>query len=325
LAESLPHFVARRKPDWDSLEGLLARLAKKSVHLAEVSAIDRLYRRASGDLAHAQTFFPGTDVHRSLNQLCVGAYRAIYSPRPDRVASLKQFFGKDFPQAVQQHLSLVGVAAALMGLGVVLGATTVALSPDGVQLLVPDNLMHFIERKELWTDRALDATAPSEMAARIFTNNLRVTISAFALGLTAGLGTVAVLFFNGLQLGAVVAACAQHDLLGGILSFISAHGPVELSIISISGGAGLLLAQALLAPGERPRSEVLREHSRDAVRLVLGCAPFLVAIGIVEGFVSPGTFFPWWVKAPLGVALGLGFWGYLLKGAPRSPRAEPQA
>jgi uncharacterized membrane protein SpoIIM required for sporulation len=87
---------------------------------------------------------------------------------------------------------------------------------------------------------------------------------------------------------------------------------VELSIIAISGAAGLLLAQALLAPGERPRSEVLKEKSRDAVRLVLGCAPFLVAIGVVEGFLSPGTFFPWWVKAPLGLGLGAGFWRYLL-------------
>ena len=67
-------------------------------------------------------------------------------------------------------------------------------------------------------------------------------------------------------------------------------------------------------PGERPRSVVLRERATKAVQLVLGCSPFLVAIGIVEGFVSPGAFFPWPLKLLLGMATGFAFWRYLLRG-----------
>jgi len=197
-------------------------------------------------------------------------------------------------------------------LGVVLGATTVALDSHGAELLLDAGLRDFVARKELWTDSALNAVTPAEMATQIFTNNLQVAFSAFALGITFGVGTLAVLFYNGLQVGALTTLCLQNGLGKGILTFMAAHGPVELSIIAISGGAGLLLGHALLAPGERPRGEALRANGLLAIQLVLGCAPFLVGIGIVEGFVSPSALFPWPSKVALGAALGAAFWSYLL-------------
>jgi uncharacterized membrane protein SpoIIM required for sporulation len=151
------------------------------------------------------------------------------------------------------------------------------------------------------------------MASLIFVNNLRVMAAAFALGVTAGVGTVAVLLANGVSVGATVAMCSQHGLAPGLLTFMSAHGPVELSIICIAGGAGLMIGHALVVPLERPRAEVLRERATTAVQLVLGAAPFLVGIGFVEGFVSPGPLFPWWAKLLLGAVLGTAFWTYVLR------------
>lgn len=313
MADSLADFVTRRRPDWTRLEALLSRLGARTLRLEELGDVDRLYRRAAADLAHAQAAFPGSDVHRFLNQLCGRAYGAIYRARPLSVATVRRFFAHTFPAAVQATLRYTQLAAGLLALGVVLGATTVALAPGGAERLVPPELLGFLERKELWTDVALTTHAPSEMATGIFLNNLRVTFAAFAAGVTLGLGTVLLLVYNGLFLGALTAACFQHGLGGGILDFITAHGPVELSIIAITGGAGLVLGHALIEPGERPRGAHLRERARLAVQLVLGCAPFLVAIGVVEGFVSPGTFFPWPLKALVGVASGAGFWRYVLR------------
>ena len=71
--------------------------------------------------------------------------------------------------------------------------------------------------------------------------------------------------------------------------------------------------QALIDPGELPRGQALSLRGREAVKLVLGCAPFLALIGVVEGYVSPGSLFPTWVKAGLGLSLGALFWGYLLR------------
>lgn len=306
-------FVRKRVEDWRQLEALLDGLRSRSVRLDELSLVDRLYRRATADLAHAQAFFGGTDVHRYLNQLCGQAYGAIYQRTGERVTGVVRFFTRTFPAVARETLGYTKVAGALMAAGVVLGATTVWLSPGGADLLLDPLVLDHIRRQELWTDLLLSQVHPAEAATAIFTNNLRVSFSAFATGLAAGTGTVVLLVYNGMHVGAILAACAQHEVAGTMLSFMSAHGPVELSIIAITGAAGLVIGHALIEPGERRRGVVLRERATKAVQLVLGCSPFLVAIGVVEGFVSPGPFFPWPVKLLLGAATGFAFWRYLLR------------
>ncbi|EPX55812.1 hypothetical protein D187_008373 [Cystobacter fuscus DSM 2262] len=321
MASSLPAFVARRRPDWTALEALLTRQRAGTLHLEELRTLDVLYRRAAADLAHAQTFHPGTDVHRFLNQLCARAYAAIYQPPRERWAALLAFFRQDFPRTLRAHGAFVAASAGLFVLGILLGAVVVLLEPRGAELLVPENLRDYISRKQLWTDGLLSVSPPGAVASGIATNNLTVTIATFASGLLLGLGTVFMLLNNGVHLGSVAALCVHEGLGAKLFDFIAAHGPVELSIIVIAGGAGLRVGQTLIAPGELPRGQALVLHGRESVKLVLGCAPFLALIAVVEGFISPGDFFPGWVKASLGLALGALFWGYLLRAGNAGPRA----
>ncbi|HEY0880494.1 MAG TPA: stage II sporulation protein M, partial [Archangium sp.] len=262
----------------------------------------------------AQAAYAGTDVVRFLNQLCARAYASIYRPRASRFESLQVFYRTTFPRLVRETLPSTKVSAALLLFGVVLGALTVAIHPDGARLLVPANLRQIISRGEIWTDSVLGPATPSEVAVRIFVNTVGVMIAAFGLGLTAALGTLFVILSNGVSVGAIVAACFQNGVGWNILTFMAAHGPVELSLICISGGAGLHLGRALVEPGERSRAVALRAHAQVAVQLILGCAPIMVAIGIVEGFVSPGPYFPWPLKLAVGAATGFGLWRWLLRG-----------
>lgn len=311
MALGLGEFVARKQPQWDALSSLLSKLSGGQLKLAELDQLDRLYRQASSDLAQAQSFYAGTDVHRFLNQLCARAYGEIYQSRSDRPAAIRRFFAREFPQAVSEELRYVGLAAGLMALGVILGAMTVAIAPQGVDLFVPEYLVSMVRRGELWTDK-IDGSS-SAIAVSILTNNLQVTFGAFALGISWGIGTCFLLVFNGLHIGALLAFTFQHGVGWRLVEFMSAHGPVELSVIALTGGAGLMIGHALIEPGERPRSEAMRDRAGKAVRIVLGCAPFLALIGVVEGFISPGTLFPPVAKAVIGIGLGLGFWGYLLR------------
>lgn len=325
MAEALSTFVARRQPEWAVLESLLDRQRSATLRLDELTLLERQYRRASGDLAQAQAFYPGTEVLQFLNQLCGRAYAAIYRSRPNRLASIAAFYRTGFPHVVQEQLTYTLVAAALLVMGIVVGFTTVLFEPDGATLLIGDELRAFIDRGELWTDSALGGLHPSTLAVMIFTNNLRVTFMAFSLGITAGIGTVLMIIFNGLHVGAIVAACVHHGLGPSILTFMAAHGPVELSVICLTSGAGLMLGHAMIEPGERPRSEVIRERARDAVQLVLGCAPFLVTIGVVEAFVSPGAFFAWPAKVALGALTFMAFWRYVLRALPTRPSSSRAA
>lgn len=313
MAESIGAFVARRKPSWEALAAVLDHLAARKVTLSELEQLELLSRRAAADLAHAQSFFPGTEAHRYLNQLCSRAYAAVYRDAGSSWARLRRFYAVDFPRTVRAELPLVGLSTFVFLVGLVAGVAALAFNPEAAQLLVPQEQRDFVARGELWTNSALSHTTPSELATSIFLNNLSVCLRAFAFGITFGLGTVVILAFNGVFIGAVVTHCLQNGVGPGILEFMCAHGPVELSVIMLSGAAGLALAQAMVAPGELPRAEALRLRGRAAVTLALGCAPVLVGIGIVEGFVSPGALFPLPAKLAIGAVTGAAFWSWLLR------------
>lgn len=311
-SEPLAQFVQRRQADWKELEAALARLERAS-RLEELERVDRLYRRLASDLSAVQARYAGTDVEVFLTGLASRAYATIYRRRPELGSDLRRFFSQTFPAEVRALKPELALSAAMLFGGMLLGILLVAWDDDVARTLLPQGMRDVVARRELWTDRALEQHAPSELATEIFLNNLSVCFRAAAGGLTFGLLTVVVLFSNGLSIGAVYAHCAAHGLLPGILDFTSAHGPVELSVIVLTGAAGLAIARALIDPGELPRVEALRGQARKAIVVVLGSAPLLVGIGVIEGFVSPGDLFPTPVKAALGVALGASLWTYLYR------------
>jgi uncharacterized membrane protein SpoIIM required for sporulation len=146
------------------------------------------------------------------------------------------------------------------------------------------------------------AQAPSPylpmMASSIVANNVQVAFLAFAFGITAGVGTAVVLAMNGLSFGAVVALFANYQLAAWILTFVAGHGVLELTAIFIAGGAGLLVAKALVAPGDLARRDALVIHGRRAIRMVGAAACLLLLAGTIEGFLSASD-------APLAIKLGV--------------------
>jgi len=141
------------------------------------------------------------------------------------------------------------------------------------------------------------------------TNNIGVCFYTFAGGILAGLGTIYLLFTNGLSMGVIGVACGQHHMALSLWSFVAAHGALELPAIFISGGAGLRLAAGLLFPGMLRRKDALALAGSESVRLISGTIPMLIIAGSLEGFLSP-THAPLVLKFAVCAFLlsGLGFW-----------------
>jgi uncharacterized membrane protein SpoIIM required for sporulation len=130
--------------------------------------------------------------------------------------------------------------------------------------------------------------AGSAMSAFLMTNNIKVSLIAFAGGITAGVLTVWALVFNGIAaIGAGVGLYITKGIGGQIIGFVAAHGVLELTAICISGAAGLLLATAILVPGDRTRREALAANGVRSLRLVACVVLFLIMAGMIEGNISP--------------------------------------
>ena len=192
--------------------------------------------------------------------------------------------------------------------------TTLNDTNNGRIILPPGPFVDQIEQGQSWLEIGEDRRALA--ASFIMTNNIQVAFLAFAAGILFGVGTIFVLAYNGLTIGAVAGLATAHGLGGSLGDFVAAHGGIELSVIFIAGGAGLRLGHALVAPSLLPRRAALAAAARQAIRLLFGCVPLLMIAGLLEGFVSPSGL-PTAAKIGVGAIATAALYAYLLAGGRR--------
>ncbi|MDZ4875655.1 MAG: hypothetical protein CLLPBCKN_005075 [Chroococcidiopsis cubana SAG 39.79] len=145
-------------------------------------------------------------------------------------------------------------------------------------------------------------------STNIMTNNISVSFAAVSGGITAGLYTTFLLVYNGLSIGAVATLVGQNNLAYPFWAFVFPHGALELPAIFFAGGAGFLIARAIVFPGKYKRGDAIKFYGTQAAQLVLGIVPMLVIAGIIEGFFSPSPIVP----SPLKYLAGIGLFALLV-------------
>lgn len=308
-ASSVGAFVRARRSAWERLDVLAHRSGP--LPLESIEELDRLYRRVAGDLAYARSAFPGSEAEGFLAEVTARAYGALYRPARPGLGAIWRLVSAEVPETFRRHLRALYLALAFFGAGLVAGALAVWADPGSARILVPDAVRDAVAEGRLWTNDLLSA-APGLSSSLIAHNNVTVAVLAFGLGLTFGVGTALLLLANGLLLGAVFSFVAQNGMLSGLLAFVAAHGPAEISALLLAAQGGLVLAGALVDPGEWPRRTALAARGREAVRLLLLVVPILGLVALVEGSISPGSRFPTPAKVGLGLALSSSLWGYLV-------------
>lgn len=236
-----------------------------------------------------------------LNQLLGRAHNLIYMGRRAKPAGIWTFYKDTYPAIFRETFGDT-LAAFIIFLAAGVAAFLVAMGdPAFPRYLLGGAMMDTIERHQMWTQSIV--TIKPLASSRILTNNLSVAFSTFALGITAGVGTVWMMVLNGLLIGVVGEACWREGMSLQLWSFVAAHGVLELPAIFIAGGAGLGIARGILFPGRLPRRASIAIAGARSVRLMLGAIPMLLIAGFVEGFVSPSNL-PIPVKFLLSGALG---------------------
>jgi uncharacterized membrane protein SpoIIM required for sporulation len=127
----------------------------------------------------------------------------------------------------------------------------------------------------------------SSFSAQLMVNNIGVSIKAMAFGMTWGIGTIILLFYNGIILGLVAVDYMTAGQTAFLLGWLLPHGVIEIPAILIGGQAGLMLGGALIGWGRRETMRArLRAITPDLTTLIFGVALMLVWAGLVESFFS---------------------------------------
>lgn len=303
---NIQRWIARRQPNWTRLALLLERIEKKglsSLNASEIREFGSLYRSVSGDLARAKTYQVGSLVIQDLQGLTSRGYTQIYQgSRHQDWHAILWFYLWGFPQVVQDTFVYSAIATIIFVLGALIAWWLAWQDPVFLSILVPQHLIETVrDRGQLWMG-SIVGTEPLA-STNIMINNLSVSFRVVSGGITGGLLTIYMLFFNGLLMGGVSSLVSQNHLSFPFWAFVFPHGALELPAIFLAGGAGLMLAKALLFPSLYRRPDALKFYGAKAARLVFGIVPMLIIAGCIEGFFSPNPGVPNMLKYLTGIAL----------------------
>jgi uncharacterized membrane protein SpoIIM required for sporulation len=291
----IARFTAAERPYWQELDKTLRRLDNDSgvrLTLAETERFHYLYQRCSADLSRLSTFSADPQLREYLESLVALAYAEIHEAREKRrPGSFRKWFLSTFPRTFRKHIRAFQLSVAITLAGTAFGAAALHFDPESKHVIMP--FSHLMDSPSERVAREEKAAADrmsghkGTFASQLMTNNIRVSLFAFGLGITWGLGTVVVLFYNGVILGAVAADYVQAGQTKFLCGWLLPHGAVEIPAILLAGQAGLMLASALIGWGDpTPRRERMGAVSKDLLTIAGGASVLLVWAGIVESFFS---------------------------------------
>ncbi len=305
-------WLEKRKPYWARLEELVQRSSRGVAALShgELPELGLLYRQTASDLAAVREDATTRQLASYLNQLLGRCHNLIYLGHKPKVSGIVRFYRDTYPHVFRQTLP-----QTLLALGIFAATGIVALvvtwhDPAFAYRLLGPQMMETIEQRKMWTESIV--TVKPLASSGIMTNNLSVAFSAFAMGISAGIGTIWMMALNGLLIGVIAAATWKAGMALQLWSFVAPHGVLELPAIFIAGGSGLEIARGLLFPGFLPRKISLSQAGRRAAQLLMGTIPMLVVAGLIEGFFSPSNA-PVAMKFGLAAVLFLALLAYLFR------------
>jgi len=327
-------FISQSKANWEALEKMLERihnLGFKSFDFDEINRFYYLYHQTSSDLNRIQTFSSETELIDYLEGLVSRAYAEIYSiQRRKWRLQFKNFYLVSFPIVFRKHLKLFYLALITMLVGAFLGGAAIMLDPQAKDILIQFSHLEGspyerVLKEEKGRNRALDNQKVA-FSSYLITHNIKVSLFALALGITFGFGTLIILFYNGIILGAVVADYFRFGVGTFAAGWLLPHGAFEIWAILIAGQIGFLIAKSLLQSGRYSPLTQLSMTGKEILTLFFGLSSLLVWAGLVEAFFSQyhQPIIPYQFKIAFGLIEILfliyyfGFMGIRAEGAERT-------
>ncbi len=282
------------------------------------------YRELAQHVALARDRHYSGDLIARLEVLVLAGHQTLYRDHDDEASSWRQFLAYGLPMLVRARWRTVTASAMLFYLPCFAAGLAVYFFPEFVYQIMDASevsQMHSMYSPDVQrVGRPGGATADLQMFSHYIMNNVSINFKCFASGLLFGVGTIFVLVFNGLHIGAASGYLTGAGLGTTFWSFVAGHSALELTGIVLSGAAGLEMGYALVAPGGFKRVDALRRAMRPAVGLILGAALLTALAAIVEGFWSANGL----VSAQFKYMVGGLFWvaviGYLGFARPPSQR-----
>ncbi|MCH7687418.1 MAG: stage II sporulation protein M [Planctomycetes bacterium] len=244
--------------------------------------------------------------------LVARGHNAFYTAPPGNLQSFLHYLSVGFPRLFRANIAYFLTASILFFVPGAISWAVIQSNPSLATRVIPSQYLEQFDSMYGDRDKSMeddeDAQSGAEpsgesdaepaldtgfgeeralMAGFYVKNNVGIALVCFVRGILLGIGTVYTLLYNGIFIGAIGGYIVSQGHSERFLSFVVSHGSFELTAIAISGGAGLMLGNSLLHPGQRTRLESLRVRGLEAVQIAAGAAVMLMIAAVIEAFWSP--------------------------------------
>lgn len=276
-------FLKQQRKKWDLFEELM-----ENPEEANPDELADLFIEVTDDLSYARTFYPHSASRNYLNRLASKVHLTIYANKKEKWSRLWEFWTKELPLEVYDSFRELKLSAIFIGIFVFIGVLSAGQDENFVRMVLGDYYVNMtIENIREGDPMAVyKDSAEWSMFSMIAFNNIRVCLLSFALGILFSLGTVYILFVNGIMLGAFHYLLHKYGELETMFYTVYIHGTIEISMIVISGAAGLAMGNSLLFPGTYTRLRSFQRGAKRGLKLVVGVMPFIILAAWLESFVT---------------------------------------
>jgi uncharacterized membrane protein SpoIIM required for sporulation len=275
-------FVKQNKEKWIGFENALHNNAK-----INPDDLASYYIQLTNDLSYAQTYYPESKTLLYLNSLASEAHQKIYVTKRESKNKIVSFWKYEFPLFFKQYHKTLLYTFLIFMSAVLIGIVSTLNDDSFVRLILGDGYVNMtLENIENGEPMAVYKSG-SQIGTflGITINNIRVGIMAFAFGALFSVGTVYILFSNGIMLGAFITFFYNYGILEKT-STVWLHGTIEISVIVIAGCAGLVMGNSFLFPKTYSRRVAFMKGAKDGLKIVVSTIPFFILAGFIEGFIT---------------------------------------
>ena len=285
-------FIEQNKEKWADFEQMLREDRR------DPDKLNDMFVQITDDLSYARTFYPNRSVRMYLNTLAQRIFHLVYKGKRFPAERLRLFWTDELPQLMWESRKALWLSFAIFALAFAIGVLSSIINPDFARVILGDNYVDMtLQNIEKGDPMAVyKQSGPFGMTLGIALNNLFVAFRTAILGVLASLGTVFIMLYNGIMVGAFQYFFIEQGVFWPSFLSIWIHGTLEIGSIIISGAAGLVAGSGLLFPGTYRRSQAFQISMRRGLKIFVGVAPIIVLAAIFEGFFTRFTETPDFIR-----------------------------
>lgn len=278
-------FIGQNKEKWMEFEEMLLE------NRHDPDKLNELFIQITDDLSYARTFYPNRSVRIYLNTLAQRVFHNVYRGKRFPAERLRRFWTDELPRLFWEERRALLLSFCLFALAFSIGVVSSIIDADFARIILGDGYVDMTIRNIENGDpmAVYKDSGPFGMSVTIAGRNLFVAFQTAILGVLASLGSVFILLYNGIMVGAFQYFFIEKGVFWQSFLTIWIHGTLEISTIIVAGAAGLVAGSGLLFPGTYSRGQAFQISMRRGLKIFFGIVPLILLAAFFESFFTRYT------------------------------------